>query len=91
MSKFLRLLPVLFLGWATAVFAADIPSLPLVSPMFGDNMVLQRGKPNSIWGWARPGETVTVEIAGHSATATAGADGRWQAKIQPPPVGGPYR
>ncbi len=90
MSKFLRLLPVLFLGWATAVFAADIPSLPLVSPMFGDNMVLQRGKPNSIWGWARPSETVTVEIAGHSATATAGADGRWQAKIQPPPVGGPY-
>jgi len=53
-------------------------------------MVLQRGKPDSIWGWARPGETVTVEIDGDSATATTGADGRWQAKIQPPPVGGPY-
>jgi hypothetical protein len=23
-----------------------------VSPLFGDNMVLQRGKPNTIWGWA---------------------------------------
>ncbi len=90
MKKFFRLLPVLFLGWATAGFAAEIPALPLVSPMFGDNMVLQRDKPNVIWGWAAPGEKVTVEIAGHSATATAGPDGRWQARIQPPPVGGPY-
>ena len=23
--------------------------LPFVSPIFGDNMVLQRGKPNAIW------------------------------------------
>ena len=34
-----------------------------VSPMFGDNMVLQRGKPNTIWGWAKPGEEVRVTIA----------------------------
>ena len=27
-------------------------SLPLVSPIFGDNMVLQRGKVNTIWGWS---------------------------------------
>jgi sialate O-acetylesterase len=30
------------------VTAADTPSLPFVSPIFGDNMVLQRGKPNAI-------------------------------------------
>lgn len=65
-------------------------SLPLVSPIFGDNMVLQRGKPNAIWGWAQPGDAVCVEIGESSATATAGADGRWQASIQPPPPGGPY-
>jgi len=70
--------------------AADKQSLPFVSPMFGDNMVLQRGKLNAIWGWAAPGEKVKVEIAGHSATALAAADGRWQTKIQPPPTGGPY-
>src|SRR5665213_169642 len=70
--------------------AADEQVLPFVSPMFGDNMVLQRGKPNAIWGWAAPGEKVKVEIAGHSAMALAAADGRWQTKIQPPPTGGPY-
>jgi hypothetical protein len=26
--------------------------LPFVSPIFGDNMVLQRGKPDTIWGWS---------------------------------------
>ena len=73
----------------TAV-AADNVSLPFVSPMFGDNMVLQRGKPDSIWGWAKPGDVIKVEIAGHTAKAVAGADGRWQAEIQPPEPGGPY-
>jgi sialate O-acetylesterase len=53
-------------------------------------MVLQRGKPNAIWGWSQPGDSVRVEIAGSSATATAGADGKWQARIQPPAAGGPY-
>ncbi len=70
--------------------AADLNSLPFVSPMFGDDMVLQRGKPNTIWGWSKPGDVVRVEIGGHTAKAVAGADGRWQAQIQPPAAGGPY-
>ncbi|HEY1921745.1 MAG TPA: sialate O-acetylesterase, partial [Tepidisphaeraceae bacterium] len=37
-----------------------------------------------------PGEAVRVEIAGQVATATAAEDGRWQAEIQPPAVGGTY-
>jgi sialate O-acetylesterase len=64
--------------------------LPFLSPIFGDNMVLQRGKPNAIWGWTKPGESVHVEIAGNSANATAAADGKWLARIQPPAPGGPY-
>ncbi|MGO8763689.1 MAG: sialate O-acetylesterase [Limisphaerales bacterium] len=73
-----------------AAITASASTMPLVSPMFGDNMVLQRGRPNAIWGWAKPGDKVTVEIAAKSAAATADADGRWQAEIQPPPTGGPY-
>ena len=63
---------------------------PFVSTIFGDNMVLQRNKPDAIWGWSDPGDRVKVEIAGHSASAIAGADRRWQAKIDPPAPGGPY-
>src|SRR5215472_8815364 len=84
----LHLLAAMLLSWTAA--AANTNSLPLVSPMFGSNMVMQRDKPNTMWGWAKPGEKVTVEIAGHTATAIADADGRWMAKIKPPPVGKAY-
>ena len=82
---------------AVAVLAdEDIPtqaewkSAPFVSPMFGDNMVLQRGKPNVIWGWCRPGDSVRVEITGQTNQTEAAPDGRWQLRIEPPSVGGPY-
>ena len=64
--------------------------LPFVSPLFGENMVLQRGKSNTLWGWAEPGDKTSVEIGATTASAVAGPDHRWQVKFQPPPVGGPY-
>jgi hypothetical protein len=42
---------------------------PFVSPIFGDKMVLQRGKPNAIWGWSQSGDSVRVAIGENSATA----------------------
>ena len=78
-----------FTASLTAAAAKD-SALPFVSPMFSDNMVLQRGRPDPVWGWAKPGDVVQVEFAGHTAKATAGADGRWEVKIQPPAPGGPY-
>jgi sialate O-acetylesterase len=74
----------------SVVHAAEKTSLPLISPIFGDNMVLQRAKPIHFWGWAKPGESVLVELAGKSATAIAAADGRWQSQVPPPSAGGPY-
>lgn len=65
-------------------------TLPFLSPVFSDNMVLQRGKANTIWGWSDPGDTIRVQIGDNTATAVAGADHRWQAAIQPPAAGGPY-
>jgi sialate O-acetylesterase len=73
-----------------AALQQDAAALAFVSPIFGDHMVLQRGKPNRIWGWSQPGDTVRVEIGERSATAAAGTDGRWQAQIDPPQPGGPY-
>src|SRR4026209_2035117 len=88
-TKPLCLLALLLLSAITAP-AADNGSLPFVSPIFGDNMVLQRGKPNTMWGWSTPGANVQVEIAGRTAKTVTGAQGRWQLQIEPPPPGGPY-
>ena len=96
-SRFLNLLIaaglVLSLSWI--VHAQNVPDsstrhLPLVSPIFGDNMVLQRGKANTIWGWSNPGDKIQVDIAGKHASALVGTDRRWQVQIKPPAVGGPY-
>jgi sialate O-acetylesterase len=75
---------------ACMVAMAAENSLPFVSPMFSDNLVMQRGKPNTIWGWSAPGQEVRVEIAGHIAKTITGSDGRWQVRVQPPAPGGPY-
>jgi sialate O-acetylesterase len=64
--------------------------LPFVSPIFGDNMVLQRGGLDPIWGWSDPGDTVRVQVGSNTATGTAGPDRRWMVRIQPPAIGGPY-
>ncbi len=68
----------------------SVKSSPFVSPIFADNMVLQRGKVNTIWGWSEPGDKIEVEIASKKASGSTGADRRWQVKIHPPAVGGPY-
>src|SRR5258706_6208569 len=72
-----------------SVVAAEKP-LPLVSSMLGDNMVLLREKPNTIWGWAKPGQEIRVTIAGQTAKTVTKNDGRWAVAIQPPAPGGPY-
>ncbi len=89
---FFRTFPALVLlaAGVSGAQAQDVSAHPFVSPIFGDNMVLQREKPNTIWGWSLPGDVVKVDVGENSATGTAGADGKWQAKLQPPPAGGPY-
>jgi sialate O-acetylesterase len=65
---------------------ADV-KLPAI---FGPHMVLQRDQQDRVWGWAEPGEEVTVEIGGRSKTARAGPDGRWQVVLDAMPAGGPH-
>ncbi|MFK8112995.1 MAG: hypothetical protein AB8B91_12370 [Rubripirellula sp.] len=52
-----------------------------VSNLFQSNMVLQRDKPVSIWGWADPGEEVVVSINGNQGTATASQDRSWKVAL----------
>jgi sialate O-acetylesterase len=58
--------------------------------IFGDNMVLQRNMSVPVWGWADPGEKVTVEFRGQSSSAVTGEDGKWNLKIPTGKAGGPF-
>jgi len=64
------------LGSALAA-RADI-KLPAI---FSDHMVLQRSTRVPVWGWADPGEKVTVTLAAQSHTAYAGDDGSWRVNL----------
>ena len=50
---------------------------------FADGMVLQRGRNVPVWGWADPGEAITVTFAGQKLKTTAGADGKWRVDLAP--------
>ncbi len=58
---------------------------------FGDNMVLQRNKPIPVWGWASPGEKVTVGLQGQTAAATTDSKGKWMITLKQTAAGGPYQ
>ena len=60
--------------------------------LFSDHLVLQRGRPNLVWGRDRPGQSVTLEVQGRaSVTTSTGADGVWTVQCPELPAGGPYR
>ena len=80
---------LLFLLFLTAKLAvmADV-SLPRI---FGDNMVLQRDKPISIWGWAAKGEKLTIQFHQQTKKTKADKSGKWQVYLEPEMAGGPYQ
>lgn len=63
-----------------AVLLAAAPVSAAVRPagIFGDGMVLQQQGSVPIWGWADPGERVTVCFNGQEKTAEADAQGKWR-------------
>lgn len=60
-----------------------------VPAIFGDHMVIQRGQPNPVWGWADAGEEVTVTIGQQTHSTVADQTGKWRAVLQPLDVGAP--
>jgi sialate O-acetylesterase len=77
--KFARFLVLIGLVAAGAVRAeVRLPAL------FQDQMVLQRDQPLPVWGWAKPGERVTVSIGkNNAAAAKADATGKWRLALKP--------
>lgn len=70
----------LFAGVSLARAAVSVPHV------FADHLVLQCDQPDPVWGWAAPGETVTVSFAGQTKTATADANGAWSVRLDSLPA-----
>ncbi|GAB3887360.1 sialate O-acetylesterase [Spirosoma agri] len=59
--------------------------------VFGSHMVLQRRKPVPVWGWADPGEKVTIAFNNQTKSTKAGTDGKWKIALDPMEAGGPFQ
>lgn len=67
----------------------DVPAIGeglCVSNVFQTNMVLQRDKPVFIWGWAAPGEQVSVSFGGQEQIATTAKDRSWKVELPAMPA-----
>lgn len=54
-----------------------------LSSFFTNNMVLQRNMHDPVWGWAKPGQKITVRFANHDVTTSTNARGEWMVKLPP--------
>ncbi|MEI7829801.1 MAG: sialate O-acetylesterase [Prolixibacteraceae bacterium] len=73
------------------IFFSNMVSAQVVlPPFFNCNMVLQQGIPIPVWGWASPGERVSVTFNNKTVTTKTGKDGKWRVSLQAMNYGGPY-
>lgn len=56
-----------------------------------DSMVLQRDTKIRIWGWATPGEKLSIRFNNRKYKTAAGQDGKWTVFLAPMKAGGPYQ
>ena len=92
-------LTLLFLMGFLTLFIGSFAYAGVTLPrVFGSNMVLQRDMQAPIWGWASPGEDITITLSAEAEdveplstiTAVADADGNWQIELPAMAAGGPY-
>lgn len=57
---------------------------------FTDHMILQREEKVKLWGWAKPGQNVTVALDKKNYNVTAAQDSTWSIELPKFKAGGPY-
>jgi len=80
-----------FFLWIVALCCILQLSAKVTLPqMFQDGMVLQRGKPIPVWGWAEAGQQVSIKFNKKTYRQTADSEGRWRVDLPAMKAGGPY-
>ena len=81
----------LLLAAAIATAANTADANVRMPRFFSDHMMLQQQSSCPIWGWASPGEKISIKGSWGAETNTeADSDGKWNARISTKKYGGPY-
>jgi sialate O-acetylesterase len=73
------------IAWSVTHAAIRLPKI------LGDNMVLQRNRNITIWGWADVGEKINVLFNKQSKSTKADKQGKWSVILSAEAAGGPYQ
>ena len=80
---------LMLLGGTIPAKATRLPKI------FGDGVVLQRGQPIPVWGWAEPGQTINISLSiegekgKNTVSAKADNEGKWMVKLPSMKASGP--
>ena len=86
--KFLKLFFILILlTFNTTSSKAEVR----FADIFSSHMVLQRNIDLKIWGYANPGEKLTLNFNNKDYKIRANKDGKWEITLKPISAGGPYQ
>ena len=66
---------------ATLLAADSVRAAVTLSRVFGNHMVIQQNQPIRLFGSAAPGEKVTAEFSGKTATTTTEDDGSFRVEL----------
>lgn len=78
-----RQLTILFSVALLQIGSVSLRAEVTLPSIISDGMVLQQQMATPIWGWADPGERVTVSINQQSKSVAADAGGKWMVKLDP--------
>ena len=80
----------LFIGLVLILTTSSAQSQLRLPNYYGDHMVLQRGEKIKLWGWAKPGQEVTLTLDQRSYRANVGTDSTWSVALPEFKAGGPW-
>jgi sialate O-acetylesterase len=78
--------PLSFVVWIAIGHCVSVRAEVKLAQIFSDHAVLQRDQPLPVWGWASPGEKISVSLGGQQAQSLAGDDGKWIVRIPSQPM-----
>lgn len=67
-----------------------LPAQLRLPKIFSDGMVMQRNQKVKVWGWANPGEDVSVVFNNDQYSTSSSPDGSWSITLSPAKPGGSY-
>lgn len=71
-----------FLPLFLTIVSAKSEEVPFrFAGIFSDNAVLQRDAPVPVWGFANPGETISIQFGHQQKSTTVGDDGSWRVNL----------